>query len=146
MVFPLISGCNEFTFIRYMNTRSHRFLLFFVALALAVAPLRGAFASLAMDAGDPESHCARMLDSAQSGDPMAGMHDQATDNSGHGQGCGGDCCDGTCNACAHGMIALTAPIPVMTGVLHISLLRTVSRSFTGRTVHPPFRPPISLRG
>jgi hypothetical protein len=148
MVFPLISGCNEFIFTSHMTTRLHRFLLLFVVLAVAIAPLRGAIASLSMDADDMQSHCAGMHDSEQASGHMAGMHEPAADKSGHNhqQGCGGDCCDVTCNACAHGLIAMAEPITFTTYTHHGPLIKTASRGFTGRTVHPPFRPPISLRG
>ncbi|MDH3980821.1 MAG: hypothetical protein OEU91_09975 [Gammaproteobacteria bacterium] len=122
----------------------HRILLALIVLALAMSPLRGGLAVPAMDAGDAEAHCDRMLDSEQSTDHMAGTHDSISDDPGHDQGCGGDCCDGACNACAHGLIALPGPVSVTTGAHDIPLNNPASRSFPGRILHPPFRPPISL--
>ena len=139
-----------------MNRRIHRFLLVIVALALAVSPLRGALAVPQMAAADDATHCVQMQDGMQLPDHRDGM--QATnagnsdsDNSDHGnsdqgcdQDCGGNCCDGACNACAHGALALLNTVTVSTDTHANPLKITLPYTFSGRTVHPPFRPPISL--
>ncbi len=131
-----------------MPDRTHKFLLIFLALALAISPLRGAFALPVPAAADDASHCEQMQDGMQSSAHVAGMQDTAVDSRDHDckQGCGGDCCDGACNDCAHGSIALSGINSVTPGNLYISPTLTVSYGVSGRTVHPPFRPPISLPG
>jgi uncharacterized protein involved in copper resistance len=141
-----------------MNRRIHRFLLILVALALVASPLRGVFALPLMVAADDATHCAQMQDGMQSPDHMDGMQYSVAGNSDpdhsdpgnldHGcdQGCGGNCCDEACNACAQGSIALSGPIAVTSDTHNSSLNIAVSYSVSGRTVHPPFRPPIALPG
>ena len=139
-----------------MNRRIHRILLVIVALALAVSPLRGALAVPLMAAADDATHCVQMQDDMQSPDHMDGMQatnagnsdpdtlDPGNSDSGCDQGCGGNCCDGACNACAHGALALLNTVTVSIDT-HANLLNiTLPHTFSGRTVHPPFRPPISL--
>lgn len=129
-----------------MNVWTRKFLLITVVLALAVSPLRGSLASPVMAAADDTMHCDQMQTVMQSPDHMAGMQDSATDDSDHDcdQGCGGNCCDGACNTCAHGSIALSSPITVSSETPNKSLTIAPSYGVSGRTVHPPFRPPISL--
>jgi hypothetical protein len=129
-----------------MNKWIRKFLLVLVAFALAISPLRGALALPITTAADGADHCAQMQDGMDSMAHMAGMQESAADNPDHGcgQGCAGDCCDGACGACAHGSIALSSIIAVIL-VAHDNLkIIKVSRDFPGPTVHPPFRPPISL--
>ena len=128
-----------------MNKRMHRFLLVFVTLALVMSPLRGVLALPVITAAEDADHCAQMQDGTHS---MAAMHDSKADNPGTAcdQGCGGDCCDGACNSCLHGSIAL-ADNAVVTPEMHDKLLIIrVSSGFSARTIHPPLRPPISLPG
>ena len=129
-----------------MNRWTHKFLLITVVLALAVSPMRGAFALPVMAPADDTTHCDQMQTAMQSPDHMAGIQDSAADDFGHkcDQGCGGDCCDGACNACAHGSIALSTTISVTSDNHYTPLNILVLYGVFGRTVHPPFRPPISL--
>ena len=126
-----------------INNRMHKFLLVIVTLALVISPLRGALALPVISPADGADHCAQMQDGMHS---MAGMQDPAADNPGHAcdQGCGGDCCDGACNACVHGPIAVSSNVPVTSAAHKDLLVVNISRGFSGRTVHPPFRPPIFL--
>ena len=131
-----------------MHNRTHKFLLILVALALAVSPLRGALAVSAFAPADDKSHCEQMQAELQSPGHMAAMQDAATDTRDHKceQDCGGDCCDGACNACAHASIALLSTPSVTSGNLDTPLNIIVSYGVSGRSIHPPFRPPISLPG
>ena len=129
-----------------MNRQIYRILLVIVASTLALAPLRGVLALPAIAAADDTSHCLQMQHGMQSPDQLDGMQDSTVDDSDHDcdPGCGGDCCDGACNACAHGSVALSSVIAVTSGIHNNSLNLTVSFGVSGRTVHPPFRPPIFL--
>ena len=129
-----------------MKNRMHKFLLVIVALALAFSPLRGALALPVITTADGADHCAQMQNDMHSPDHMAVMQDSTADNSVHDcdQGCGGACCDGACNTCAHGLIALSTTIEAMSGIHDVPLNIAVSHRISGRTVHPPFRPPISF--
>lgn len=124
----------------------HKFLLVIVALALVVSPLRGAFALPIITAADGADHCTQMQDGSHSMAHVAGIQDVTADNSGHAcdQGCGDDCCDGACNACVNGSVALSGLISVTSDIQDNSPGLTVSYGVSGRSVHPPFRPPISL--
>jgi len=115
-----------------------KFVLILVTLALAIAPLRAALALPVMVIADEPDHCEQMKE---------GMQDVAVDNQDHScdQGCGGDCCDGACNACAHGSIALSGPITITSDNRDTHLNSRVAYGVSGRTVHPPFRPPIPLQ-
>jgi hypothetical protein len=128
-----------------MSRLTYRILLVIVAAALALSPLRGVLA-LPVSAANDTSHCVQMQNGMHSPDQLAGMQDTTADNSDHDceQGCGGDCCDGACNACAHGSAALSSVIAVTSDIHNSTLNLTVSYGVPGRTVHPPFRPPIFL--
>lgn len=133
-----------------MCIRMKQFLLVLIAVALAAAPLRGSFAMPAPAAADEAGHCAHMQDDMQ--DDMqgmthaAGMHDSNGDAPAHdcSQGCTGDCCDGACGTCVHASIALPAATFASASRYSIILSVPDAHHFTGRTLHPPFRPPIIL--
>ena len=129
-----------------MSKLTYKILLLIIASAVALSPLRGAFALPVIAAADDTSHCNQMQNGTHSRDQLAGIQDSTTDDSDHGcdQGCGGDCCDEACNNCAHGSIALSSVIAVASDIHDNPLNLTVSYAVSGRTVHPPFRPPISL--
>ena len=129
-----------------MNKRIYKILLVIITSALALAPLRGVLALPVIAAADDTSHCVQIQNGMHSPDQLAEIQDSAADDSGHGcdQGCGGDCCDEACNNCAHGSIALSSVIAVASDIHDNPLNLTVSYDVSGRTVHPPFRPPISL--
>ena len=131
-----------------MNKLIYRLLLVVVASALALAPLRGALALPVIAAAADTSHCAQMQAGMHSPDQLAEIQDLTADDAAHGcdQGCGGNCCDGACNTCVHGSVALSSVIAVTADMHEDALDLTVSPGFSGRTVHPPFRPPISLPG
>lgn len=121
----------------------HKLLLVIVTLALVISPLRGALALPVITPADGADHCTRMQDGMHS---MAGMQDSTADNPDHAcdQGCGGDCCDGKCSACVHGSIAISSNLVIFSDALDNLLIIKTSCGFSGRAVHPPFRPPIFL--
>ena len=130
-----------------MSKLTYRILLVIVVSALALAPLRGALALPVVTADADSSHCMQMQHGMHSMDRLAGMPVPVADNSGHDcQGCGGDCCEGTCNDCAHGSVALSSVIAVTSEFHDTPPGLSVSYGVSGRTIHPPFRPPISLPG
>jgi len=131
-----------------MPDRTHKFLLIFIVLALAIAPLRGVLAAPVPAAADDPSHCEQVQTGMQASGHVAGTQDTTADTRDHDcdQGCGGDCCDGACNDCAHASIALSGIHSVTPDNLYISQTVFVSYGVSDRTVHPPFRPPISLPG
>jgi hypothetical protein len=117
-----------------MSSRIRKLVLIVVTLALVIAPLRGALALPVMVLAGEPGHCQQ-------------MQDVAVDNQDHkcDQGCDGDCCDGACNACTHGSIALSGSTTVTLDNHESHLNSRVSYGVSGRTVHPPFRPPIALQ-
>ena len=121
-----------------MISRNRKIVLILVALALVIAPLRGALALPVMTVADEPAHCQQMQDDVQA--VAIDNQDLKCDRD-----CGGDCCDGTCNACAHGSIAVSGPITVTSDNHESHQNSRVSYNVFGRTVHPPFRPPISLQ-
>jgi hypothetical protein len=73
--------------------------------------------------------------------------DQA-DPAGHDceQGCGGACCDGACNACAHAVPPALSGSPAFQPVFPGSVLNSNSAEvFTDRSLPPPLHPPAALR-
>jgi hypothetical protein len=119
-------------------------LLLLITLALMVAPMRSSFSLPMAATADSTEHCAHLQDGMQGMHPAAGLHDRAVDAADHGcdRGCAGDCCHGTCGTCMHATVALPA-MTVAIGARYSSFLSVpVSHHFAGRTVHPPFRPPI----
>jgi hypothetical protein len=94
-----------------------KLLLLFLTLALAIAPLRGAWAIADIPVAMSESHCAQ---------------------------CDGGCCDDSCNNCVHvtsGISKTLTLTPAVTGPPHTL---TIPVSFSVRTVIPLLRPPASL--
>jgi hypothetical protein len=119
-----------------MHTRTHNWLLIIIALALAVAPLRGAWSMPVPAETEKPSHCAQM-----------DMQQPDTANvSGHigDQDCDGSCCDGACNACAHAASAISDAIIITPEFHDTSRDERFRVSFPERTVVPPLRPPASL--
>ena len=128
-----------------MHTRPHKWFLVMIALALAVAPLRGAWASSMPAAAEDTSHCAQM--DMQSVDTAGSTQQQdSAPDTGHNceQDCSGSCCDAACNACVHAASALSDTV-IVTLELHATTRDTMLRvAFLKRTVVPPLRPPASL--
>jgi hypothetical protein len=125
-----------------MNRRMHKLLLLIVTLALATAPLRGAWAIPDIPATGTESHCAEMQQA------MADMQQPATgaDHSAHDckQDCGGACCDDSCNACAQGTSAISSTTTVMPDITGTLQNMVIPVSFYKRTIIPLLQPPASL--
>lgn len=131
-----------------MSNRIRKLLLVIVTIALVVSPLRGALALPITAAADGTDHCVQMQNAMHSHVYMDEMQNSTADDSDHDndQCCSDNCCDGSCNTCAQGSIALSSHI-VTASDIHDNLLnKTISCSVPGSTVHPPFRPPISLPG
>ena len=128
-----------------MHTQTHKWFLVMIALALAVAPLRGAWATSMPGNADTTPHCAQM--DMQIADTLAGMQQQdsaAETGQPCEQDCNGACCDGACNACAHGASTLS-DTGIITPELHDTPLNEMFLvSFPERTVIPLLRPPASL--
>jgi len=131
-----------------MSKTVRNLILILTALALAVSPLRGALALPVMAVADDTNHCDQMQMAMPSQVHTSAIKDSTADtrDAGCDRGCGGDCCDGACNACAQGSMALSTTLAVTPDMYHSPLVLAVSHSISGRTVHPPFRPPISLPG
>jgi hypothetical protein len=133
----------------YMRHRTHRLLLILLTLALAVAPLRGAWAAADISpvtASDGSAHCAQM----QHGTPEQADTQTARDTIIKDSGpcthdCDGSCCDGACNACVH----VTPAIPDNTILLSGSTAGTPGTTppqlFPERPAIPLLHPPASSR-
>lgn len=121
-------------------------ILMLVAIALAVLPLRGALALPVKAVAGVTPHCEQIETATHSPDHMSGMQDAAIGGSMHDcdPDCDGKCCKGTCNKCVHGSIAITTSIAVSPDAHHNSVAIAIPGGVPGRTVHPPFRPPIFL--
>jgi hypothetical protein len=111
-----------------------KLLLVILTLALAIAPLRAAWAIPDSPATDTESHCAQML---QQESDAGSDHDCKQD-------CDGACCDDTCNACVHGTSTISSFLTVLPGITGTQHNEIIPVIFTGRTVSPLLRPPASL--
>lgn len=125
-----------------MSQRMHKLILILVALALAVAPLRGTLALPAPATADEESHCASMQHTAA----MPDVHhtdDAAKDGQPCKAGCTGDCCDNACNSCVHPATALLDGDLTTASPRHLPLKITLLIHYSDRTVIPLLRPPAS---
>ncbi|MEZ5541427.1 MAG: hypothetical protein R3F42_05225 [Pseudomonadota bacterium] len=129
-----------------MRTRLERYLLILVCCALAVAPLQPTFARLQPAAASALQHCPHM----QVNLPRADEQQAALDSDGGVPargckgGCGGGCCHGACPACAHVVLALPAAATIATIPAVMPPPPQPTLVCSGRTVNPPFRPPINL--
>jgi len=128
-----------------MSTKTNKLLLALMILALVITPMRGAWALSTTTSDDSTTHCAQM--DMPSDDMHAGMHhpDTGTD-SGHqcDAGCNGDCCDGSCNTCAHSVISLPDSVVVARNTHAAPLAVRLAAAFPHRSLIPPLRPPASL--
>ena len=130
-------------------TKRMRALLLLVAIALAVSPLRGAFASpVIADAADDAAHCATMPHGAHSMDQRAAMPDSSPQAPDHHckQGCGGHCCNGSCGTCVHACLAVPRNPAVGSDTFSDLPVNTAVYRYAARTIPPPFRPPIAIPG
>jgi hypothetical protein len=122
-----------------------RLPLFLLALALAVAPLRGALAQNPLSAAPSESHCSQMTHGMPApGNPHGKPAMSDSRDSGHdcSRGCSGSCCGGACN-CVHAAAAIPA-VPGMVSFFPAADRYTpANHGFTQRSPTPPFRPPVS---
>ena len=112
-----------------MRTRTRKWFLVIIALALAVAPLRVSWAM--SDTTDNGSHCAQMQDDIQSTNLSNGC-------------CGKDCSMTACNICAHGTTAVTNGLTIPTGTSAPPLNTTSVYRYPEHTITPLLRPPASL--
>ena len=128
-----------------MYRRPHTLLLLLLTLAVATAPLRGAWAL--PDAGVPAAapHCADMQQAMPQAD-HSGHHDIHTERTEPCRsGCDGACCDQACGVCLHHS---TPGLPLATIVLtdrpaHAGTLPAID-SIPERPPTPPLRPPHAL--
>lgn len=128
-----------------MHTRPHKWFLVMIALALAVAPLRGAWAISIPATAESAAPCHQM-DMPAAGTAADSQQQDSATETGHTceQGCNGACCDAACNACVHVASALSDTV-IITPELHDTPRDTMFRvSFPKRAVIPPLRPPASL--
>lgn len=128
-----------------MHPRPHNWFLILLALALAVAPLRGAWAISIPAATESTAPCHQMDMPAADTPADMQQQDSATET-GHSceQGCTGACCDAACSACVHAASALLNTVNI-TPELHATPRDTMlPAAFPKRTVIPPLRPPASL--
>lgn len=135
-----------------MNTRSNKLVLLLIAITLVVSPLRGAIAlaDAAPSGTEAESHCAQMQ-AANAHPPelhMAQPGQDKVDPASHDceQGCGGSCCDGTCNACVHAVTTALNGSPAFQPIIPGAVLNSISSDFfPERSLPPPLHPPATLR-
>jgi hypothetical protein len=127
-----------------MSKPARKLLLILLSLALAVSPLRGAWALSMIATADSTSHCAQMQQDMNHAAPVMGMNDRNTD-SGHpcNDDCNGNCCDGACTTFTP---ALSYTAFVTPGTYTLFLNNLSSDAFPERTVIPPLRPPALLHG
>lgn len=126
-----------------MSRLTYNILLVIVVSALVLSPLRGALAVPA--AADDTSHCDQMQDGMPASEQLAGLQDPTADGPDHGCDCDGGCCDGACSACTHVSLALSDYMTLAQDGHPAHLYSIVSYGVSGRTVHPPYRPPIALQ-
>jgi hypothetical protein len=128
-----------------MSIKTNKLLLAVMILALVITPLRGAWAFATPASTDDMSHCDQM-DMSSTAMQADVHHPDTTPETGHQceTGCNGDCCDGSCNACAHIVISLSNTIVVSQNLHNTPLSVTFPVSFPHRTIIPPLRPPASL--
>jgi len=127
--------------------RLYKPLLVLITLAVACAPLRGAWALPDAGTAGTEAHCAGMQHDMQQmkhhADP-GGKTDSKHQPC--GSGCDGSCCQLGCNACLHAMAALPASL---VGLRDIPPAhehgQTVADKFPERHLKPPLRPPLALQ-
>ncbi|NOR40902.1 MAG: hypothetical protein GQ537_06815 [Gammaproteobacteria bacterium] len=119
-----------------MGKPTHTLLLLLLTLALAIAPLRGAWAIAEMPVVEVESHCAQ-LDMQHQDSGSGSTHDCK-------QGCDSACCDDSCNSCVHVTSAISNTLVLAPAVTGPPLTLNIPASFTARTIIPLLRPPSSL--
>ena len=132
-----------------MKRGPHKLFLILLALALAVAPLRGAWATadtLPAEATDSKaSHCEQMQHGNPADIPMHGMQTgQDTPAKGAGpcsHDCSCSCCDTACNACVHATPAIPGTIIVLSGSTAGTPNSTAARVFPERPATPLLHPP-----
>jgi hypothetical protein len=128
-----------------MSIKTNNLLLVLMILALVITPLRGAWAFSTPATVDSTPHCDQMDMSStamQADVPYPGT----TPENGHQceTGCNSDCCDGSCNACAHSVVSLSNTIVFSQNLHNTPMSVTFPVTFPHRTIIPPLRPPASL--
>lgn len=131
-----------------MSTYIHKFLLVMVALSLAAAPLRATWAMPASVNTDTAAHCEQIHIDAQATDLSTAGHMQEASSimdKSYGGCCGDDNCNNMdCNACAHGVTAITSRLTVLQDAPAPLLNALLVHSNSKRSVAPLLRPPTSL--
>ncbi len=132
-----------------MNTSIHKFLLVMIALSLAAAPLRATWAMPASVSTDTATHCEQMQVDAQATNSSTAGHVQDASSvmdKSYGGCCGDDddCNNMDCNACAHGVTAITSRLTVLQDAPAPLLNTLFVYNNSKRSVIPLLRPPTSL--
>ena len=119
-----------------MGKQTHKLLLLLLTLALAIAPLRGAWAIADIPVAEIESHCAQ-LDMQHQDTDTGSAHDCK-------QGCDGACCDDSCNSCVHVSTGISNSLTLTAAKTAPPHDITLPVNFSVRTIIPLLRPPASL--
>lgn len=125
-----------------MHSRTHKWFLVMIALALAIAPLRGAWAMSMPTNVDSTSHCVQM--DMQAADTLASMQQDGATDPKCEQDCTKTCCDGACNTCTQGAPGISDSVNITTVSHDTQRNFMLLAYFPERTVTPPLRPPASL--
>ena len=130
-----------------MKILLHKGLLILMMFALALAPLRAAWAMPTSTTTDTADHCAQMQSNVQATGSGSGHHPQDTDS--HSEYpcygcCGSDCNAANCNACAHGTSAISSFISAVTDIPASPLDLDFAYRYPERSLTPPLRPPAFL--
>jgi hypothetical protein len=120
----------------------HRLSIYLLAIALAVAPLRGALALVAVPATAAAHDCPHLQYDAH---PWQHTADgSGTQDGGHGcsRDCGGACCGNACT-CAQAAPGISASLRSASFTPEATRHTAVFPGFSQRSLPPPFRPPVS---
>jgi hypothetical protein len=126
-----------------MHRRLHNLLLILVALSVAIAPLRGAWALPEATAADAPSHCTGMQHDMQQVNHHTDPGDKTDSKPQQCKpGCKGSCCDQNCSTCLHATAAVAAsPVVLRDTPAHEHALPAADRVIK-RYLKPPLRPPL----
>ena len=130
-----------------MTSRLRTFLLLFITLALAFAPLRGALALPASSATDSDSHCAEMMHGMTTSDSITTQQQTATRDNNTEDCChqyDSSCADSNCTDCVHTTIGIANSIFINPDSHNTAPPSQLLVSFPHGNFSPPYRPPVSI--
>lgn len=129
-----------------MRNHLRHVLYCLLVIAQVIAPVRGIAALAAPADAGAAPHCAAMQHDMQHAGHAGMTHasTRAADTGHCEKGCNGDCCDGSCLVCVHAAIALPPAGQSERVSYRSSYPDSGAEGCAGRSVHPPFRPPISI--